>query len=250
MDNKLLLIAFIGFMIFSNLVFAIPGVPNAFYGTVTWNGQPAPDGTTVVAKIAGVQVASTTTSQGKYGYNPVFYVEDPNNDLCHPLCPEVKFFVNEADTGQTSYFCNFCVTNLNLVATGGTGGQQQGGGGGGGGGGGPIGGTTNQTGGTAQQPQPCQERWGCTEWSECINGVQTRTCNDVNNCGTRNNEPLTAQPCSVEKEEKTEIPTSPLGITGFFLGMPVSNWILGIIIGVVIAVLIIYFFRRKPKNRK
>jgi len=106
---------------------------------------------------------------------------------------------------------------------------------------------TTQTNQTGTQQQQCQERWVCSEWSECINGVQTRTCRDENNCGTNNNEPFTSQPCSPEerKEEKT---SEGVRITGLFalLSNPVYalTFILGII-AVIAIVLSIIFSRRK-----
>ena len=47
----------------------------------------------------------------------------------------------------------------------------------------------------------CVENWSCTEWSECINGTQTRTCTDLNNCGTTINKPPEVQSCKVPGEE-------------------------------------------------
>ncbi len=44
-----------------------------FFGEVTFNGKPAPNGTEVIALIEGKKVASTTTVDSKYGYkdNPL-----------------------------------------------------------------------------------------------------------------------------------------------------------------------------------
>ena len=30
----------------------------------------------------------------------------------------------------------------------------------------------------------CSENWQCSQWSDCVNGVRTRTCTDLNNCST------------------------------------------------------------------
>jgi len=30
----------------------------------------------------------------------------------------------------------------------------------------------------------CEEKWACTDWSECTEGIKSRTCYDENNCGT------------------------------------------------------------------
>jgi len=43
----------------------------------------------------------------------------------------------------------------------------------------------------------CTENWSCGEWSSCSEqGSQTRTCTDLNSCGTTNNKPSTSQRCT------------------------------------------------------
>lgn len=59
---------------------------------------------------------------------------------------------------------------------------------GGGGGGGSNSFPTNN-------PPVCTESWSCSDWSNCTNNQQTRTCTDANNCGTTNNKPTTSQSC-------------------------------------------------------
>lgn len=41
----------------------------------------------------------------------------------------------------------------------------------------------------------CVEDWICTEWSDCVGGLQTRECKDNNNCGTTNNKPDEIKKC-------------------------------------------------------
>lgn len=41
----------------------------------------------------------------------------------------------------------------------------------------------------------CVESWSCSSWLECIDSLQTRTCNDANNCGTLENKPSESQSC-------------------------------------------------------
>ncbi len=58
---------------------------------------------------------------------------------------------------------------------------------------------TSPTGSATQQyccKQICQENWDCTSWSSCINNQQTRTCSDLNNCGTTLNKPPVTQSCT------------------------------------------------------
>ena len=42
----------------------------------------------------------------------------------------------------------------------------------------------------------CIETWSCDSWLSCVNNYQSRTCYDVNSCGTTVNKPLTSKPCS------------------------------------------------------
>src|SRR3989338_7219789 len=46
----------------------------------------------------------------------------------------------------------------------------------------------------------CTENWQCAEWSSCINGQQTRSCIDTNNCRTTNNKPGVVQSCTMPTE--------------------------------------------------
>ncbi|MFH1597566.1 MAG: MopE-related protein [Patescibacteria group bacterium] len=45
----------------------------------------------------------------------------------------------------------------------------------------------------------CQEDWECTDWSDCIEGQQTRECTDLNSCGTEINKPPELQDCECEE---------------------------------------------------
>ena len=48
----------------------------------------------------------------------------------------------------------------------------------------------------------CLENWQCSEWSGCINNLQTRICNDIDNCGTIFNKPSEAELCTTEKSTR------------------------------------------------
>lgn len=39
--------------------------------------------------------------------------------------------------------------------------------------------------------------WKCSEWSECADGVQTRTCQDSNNCASEEGKPSLSQACKM-----------------------------------------------------
>jgi hypothetical protein len=42
----------------------------------------------------------------------------------------------------------------------------------------------------------CTESWSCGSWSTCTNSTQTRTCTDVNSCGTTSSKPALSQGCA------------------------------------------------------
>lgn len=48
-----------------------------------------------------------------------------------------------------------------------------------------------------QTPPACSPQWLCTDWSACTEGVQTRTCTDLNACGTDQGRPSERQTCIV-----------------------------------------------------
>jgi hypothetical protein len=55
------------------------------------------------------------------------------------------------------------------------------------------------TGGTgeASTPTTCDAFWACSEYSLCSNSIQTRTCIDLNACGTATTPPIMTKSCSV-----------------------------------------------------
>jgi PGF-pre-PGF domain-containing protein len=54
----------------------------------------------------------------------------------------------------------------------------------------------------------CTELWSCSSWSECSDGIQTRTCIDINNCGTYVTKPSESQECGAT-EADTEFVAGP-----------------------------------------
>ncbi len=68
------------------------------------------------------------------------------------------------------------------------------------------------------ETEECTPDWNCTEWSDCINGTKTRTCTDLNTCGTDEDKPDESKACGAEAVKK--------------------NW-LWILIGVVVAIAIV-----------
>jgi hypothetical protein len=68
----------------------------------------------------------------------------------------------------------------------------------------PGGGSGGGGGGGSLSVPVCSPSWSCTTWSVCSNDRQTRTCVDVNNCGTSAGKPIETQPaiCVEEVFEK------------------------------------------------
>lgn len=237
-----MLTTFVGIMLLSNLVLAVP-IAHQFYGNVSINGSPAPDGTTVVAKIDGTEVGSTTTKGGKYGYDPVFIISLSSIQSGRTI----NFFVNgnQANENFQSCYDFACSTELDLTATGettsGTTTTTTGGGAPSGGGSTPSTETTTET--TETTEEGCQERWTCSDWGACENGIQTRVCEDINNCGTNSGEPFSSQPCATVGEEAE----ASVGPSGFFLLTP-TNLLIGSVVLIIVAAITIFLLRRKSEN--
>ncbi len=121
---KKLLVAFSGaiawLLVFAAPALAIPPLPQAFYGDVTIAGVPAPVGTVVTAKIAGVEVGNIlTTVAGKYGdsgpLQPKLVVE---GDIVDGTA--IDFFINGVRAEETAYFMSGTTSQLNLHRTSGS----------------------------------------------------------------------------------------------------------------------------------
>jgi hypothetical protein len=81
--------------------------------------------------------------------------------------------------------------------------------------------------------ESCLSDWVCEVWSNCENGIRTRDCNDVSNCGSDFDKPSISESCE-------EVPELSVQDEKF-------DYILLTIIGLTSAVLIvgIYFFIKK-----
>jgi 3-dehydroquinate dehydratase len=55
-------------------------------------------------------------------------------------------------------------------------------------------------GGKYTPPVICKERWQCTDWGKCENGITRRSCSDMNSCGTENDKPDEAGSCVAVNE--------------------------------------------------
>ena len=57
----------------------------------------------------------------------------------------------------------------------------------------------------------CSPNWNCTNWSECVNDKQTRSCVDENNCGVESGKPIVEKICG----ESISCSTLGIGIYDF-----------------------------------
>lgn len=238
MSLKISVIAITTFLLFSNLVLAFP-IGHQFFGTVTINGNLAPDGTTVTAEINGVEYTDTTTNDGNYDFK--VSVDSVNSGKT------IYFYVDSVQANENYQFCfeQACSTRLDLTVVIESSTPPAGGGGGG-----AVPSTTSTTGttGTTETTSTttetgCQERWTCSEWGECVNGIQARTCQDENACGTNSREPFASQPCTTVGVEEASIG----GSLGFFL-LSTTDLAVAVTVGAVAAAAIIFLvMRRKPE---
>ncbi len=55
----------------------------------------------------------------------------------------------------------------------------------------------------------CVEKWICSDWEICVDGVQVRNCYDDNNCGSEDKKPIILRECfeeeTVEEDKDSEI---------------------------------------------
>ncbi len=95
----------------------LPGIPHAFYGTVTIGGSDAPVGTVVTAKVGGVQYGSiTTTVAGQYGGSGAFDAKLlVSGDIATGAT--ISFYANGNVASETYAFSAGAATELNLTVT-------------------------------------------------------------------------------------------------------------------------------------
>ncbi|MCW1297029.1 MAG: hypothetical protein OH319_05095 [Candidatus Parvarchaeota archaeon] len=226
MKKKDLIAILIALVVFSiSSAFAIPC---AFEGYASIDGNPVPDGTLVAAYVNGVLKSSFNTitwnGQGYYGLQ----VDAVNETVtfkvagyCVNEAPQICYSGNlmnlnltvttnkcgncVCESGETCsncpVDCGTCPPPTPYCGDGSCNGAE-------------TCSSCPQDCGTCPPPPPppppppCQENWTCTswsDWSDCINNVQTRTrtCNDLNNCNTTKNKPneTETRPCIPPCEE-------------------------------------------------
>jgi hypothetical protein len=110
-------------------------------------------------------------------------------------------------------------------------------------------------GGGGSASTTCIEKWECSNWSVCINSIQTRTCTDSNNCKTNKLKPALERSCISEETTGEEQGITSLnqttprpGILGAVIGGGVASTIGLILLIILIIAGISVFLVRKKKN--
>lgn len=267
----------------SFVVLAAPSVPHQFYGDVSVNGDVAPDNLFVEARVDG-SVFTTLTNDGKYGFDSIFYVEDPNSDRDGDT---VTFFVGTSDEmveAESFTFSNGDVTSLDLsvsgldVSSSNNGDNTEdnnAGASGSGGSSGASGGFSDSSDDEddsdddstsvfddsdfdeSNSANSCESDWVCSEWTECINFQQRRVCVDSNSCGLEDG-PETRRSCEMDEAKLNVAPGDEMslgnsffsGVTGFVTGAAgvISSSVPLIILLVLVAGVFLFLFFKKKKN--
>ncbi len=102
----------------------------------------------------------------------------------------------------------------------------------------------------------CSPNWRCSDWSECVEGVETRLCEDANKCGTDKGIPIEVRSCSAETasqqeqtEQVSETPPETKGqsafskISGAVIGGIIDSWAYIVVLIAILAGLIVYLYR-------
>lgn len=102
---------------------------------------------------------------------------------------------------------------------------------------------------TGNSSSECVESWDCTEWSECANGKQSRTCTDKNDCGTEKEKPLEEQNCVQNILVSDEKKGAFAGITGAVIGtIGEHKGVTAVVILLILAGATIMIISRKKLN--
>jgi len=102
-----LLILLLFMLVPSDIVQAVPPIPQVFYGTVTLDGEVAPDGTQVTAEFNGRQVDSDNVSAGLYQITVNTQEGDPSSGT-------VTFYIDGLLADSANYTAGGPITENNL----------------------------------------------------------------------------------------------------------------------------------------
>jgi len=201
----------------SNIIGRAYDGPVQIYGTI----EPAlPDGTIIVFKLNGIEVARDLLKNSTYGYDEkLFLILDDETTVKKEGYTEgdiVGVYIEDIRVIELSYFnigmnkkdINIPVSLRNEIAA---------------------------KAALAVIQRGCEPKWQCEEWSECIFNKQTRTCIDVNECRIEYKKPAEEREC-----ETKLITEEPLGIREFIT----PDWVLTVSLFIILTISLIMLIRR------
>ena len=97
-------------------------------------------------------------------------------------------------------------------------------------------GGTGGPGGTGNVSEKCIENWKCADWTDCVNGVKLRTCEDENNCKTELKKPREKSGCFLTKNQKNLL----------FISISI---ILFVIVIIIIIILLVRVYKNRHKKQ-
>ncbi len=160
------------------------------------------------------------------------------SDLGEVTCQDLGFDSGTLACQETCiYDTSNCAYNPLSPSTGGTGG---------GGGGGT---SHSATTGTAAPPV-CNENWICEPWTECINGQQTRTCTDLNNCGSSVYKPDETRACVTEQTQGQQPESTGISPTGAVIGARTLSLIGLYALAIIVAIVAAIYLRARMSRGK
>jgi len=156
-------------IIFGNyIVNAIPAYPVQIYGSISQYNRPVPDGLSVRFFKNSDLLASTVTNLGRFGYTEPVYIDGEFLSVGD----RINIQIDGKNLFEVSYYGGADIgIDFDLPIDV------------------PI--STAISGAAIA----CEPSWKCSDWSSCINGIQTRFCTDVNKCGKDDGKPIEDKEC-------------------------------------------------------
>src|SRR3989344_681243 len=95
----------------------------------------------------------------------------------------------------------------------------------------------------------CVENWSCTDWSDAFNQCGTKTCVDLNDCGTMFDKPFEEQSCDIVGEAGGKFGAGSSELSER-KGKSILFFILGIVGLILLILLSIYFVKRRNSEEE
>ena len=106
------------------------------------------------------------------------------------------------------------------------------------------------SGGGSEEVEVCEPLWQCSGWSDCFEGIQTKTCEDINSCDNSFEKPSEMRIC--EDYQTGNIMLSLEDAKKKSLGEKIFCWIifLGLLLILLLIILVLILLFRKSKFYK